>query len=133
MADYMHRRTASWMQTVAAVTPRTHQSSSLHSVRCKGTAAAPSSCSSVLGCWLHDTFYVQPVPTLAPFTASPLISPQVVCQGTVANDVRIRVQSFTCLHEIAANYYNRLPPYMQVRVPTVCVHSSGRKLHRRHA
>ena len=40
---------------------------------------------------------------------------QVVCQGTVANDLRIRVQSFTCLHEIAANYYNRLPPYMQVR------------------
>lgn len=39
---------------------------------------------------------------------------QVVCQGTVAADVRIRVQSFTCLHEIAANYYNRLPPYMQV-------------------
>ncbi|KIZ03724.1 Importin subunit beta-1 [Monoraphidium neglectum] len=38
---------------------------------------------------------------------------QVVCQGTVASDVRIRVQSFACLHEIAANYYARLPPYMQ--------------------
>jgi hypothetical protein len=38
-----------------------------------------------------------------------------VCQGTVASDPRIRVQSFTCLHEIAANYYGQLPPYMQVR------------------
>jgi importin subunit beta-1 len=38
---------------------------------------------------------------------------QVVCQGTVAADARIRVQSFTCLHEIAANYYGRLAPYMQ--------------------
>lgn len=38
---------------------------------------------------------------------------QVVCQGAVASDARIRVQSFTCLHEIAANYYGRLPPYMQ--------------------
>ncbi|GBF94393.1 importin subunit beta-like [Raphidocelis subcapitata] len=38
---------------------------------------------------------------------------QVVCQGTVASDPRIRVQSFTCLHEIAANYYGQLPPYMQ--------------------
>jgi hypothetical protein len=36
-----------------------------------------------------------------------------VCQGTVASDERIRVQSFTCLHEIAANYYGKLPPYMQ--------------------
>ena len=38
---------------------------------------------------------------------------QVVCQGAVAADARIRVQSFACLHEIAANYYARLPPYMQ--------------------
>lgn len=43
---------------------------------------------------------------------APAPPPQVVCQGTVASDERIRIQSFTCLHEIAANYYSRLPPYM---------------------
>jgi len=37
---------------------------------------------------------------------------QMVCQGTVANDSRIRIASFTCLHEIAANYYSKMPPYM---------------------
>jgi importin subunit beta-1 len=37
---------------------------------------------------------------------------QMVCQGTSARDERIRIASFTCLHEIAANYYAKLPPYM---------------------
>eukprot|EP00879_Flechtneria_rotunda_P012371 GHRR01012918.1.p1 GENE.GHRR01012918.1~~GHRR01012918.1.p1 ORF type:complete len:702 (+),score=217.59 GHRR01012918.1:232-2106(+) len=37
---------------------------------------------------------------------------QMVCQGTTANDERIRKYSFTCLHEIAANYYGKLPAYM---------------------
>lgn len=36
----------------------------------------------------------------------------MVCQGTGAPDERIRIASFTCLHEIAANYYSKLPPYM---------------------
>jgi importin subunit beta-1 len=36
----------------------------------------------------------------------------MVCQGTVATDSRIRIASFTCLHEIAANYYSKMPPYM---------------------
>jgi importin subunit beta-1 len=36
----------------------------------------------------------------------------MVCQGTSARDERIRIASFTCLHEIAANYYSKLPPYM---------------------
>lgn len=42
-------------------------------------------------------------------TALPL---QMVCQGTTARDERIRIASFTCLHEIAANYYAKLPAYM---------------------
>jgi importin subunit beta-1 len=37
---------------------------------------------------------------------------QVVCQGTQAPDIRIRTASFECLHEIAAIYYSKLPPYM---------------------
>lgn len=37
---------------------------------------------------------------------------QMVCQGTGAADERIRISSFTCLHEIAANYYSKLPAYM---------------------
>ncbi|KAF8069441.1 KPNB1 [Scenedesmus sp. PABB004] len=37
---------------------------------------------------------------------------QMVCQGTSARDERIRIASFTCLHEIATNYYATLPPYM---------------------
>lgn len=38
---------------------------------------------------------------------------QVVCQGTIAPDPRIRQLSFQCLHEIAANYYPKLYEYMQ--------------------
>jgi hypothetical protein len=37
---------------------------------------------------------------------------QMVCQATTAPDVRIRVAAFSCLHEIAANYYSKLPAYM---------------------
>lgn len=37
---------------------------------------------------------------------------QMVCEGTGAPDERIRIASFTCLHEIAANYYAKLPAYM---------------------
>jgi importin subunit beta-1 len=37
---------------------------------------------------------------------------QVVCQATVAADPRLRHAAFSCLHEIAANYYGHLPPYM---------------------
>jgi importin subunit beta-1 len=37
---------------------------------------------------------------------------QVVCQATVAADSRVRHAAFSCLHEIAANYYGHLPPYM---------------------
>lgn len=36
----------------------------------------------------------------------------MVCQATTAPDVRIRVAAFSCLHEIAANYYAKLPAYM---------------------
>lgn len=38
---------------------------------------------------------------------------QVVCQGTLSPDQRIRYASFECLHEIAALYYSKLPAYMQ--------------------
>lgn len=38
---------------------------------------------------------------------------QMVCQATTAGEERIRVAAFTCLHEIAAHYYEKLPPYMQ--------------------
>lgn len=37
---------------------------------------------------------------------------QVVCQGTVSSEIRIRTASFECLHEIAAMYYSKLPAYM---------------------
>ncbi len=37
---------------------------------------------------------------------------QVVCQGTQAGELRIRVASFECLHEIAGLYYAKLVPYM---------------------
>jgi importin subunit beta-1 len=37
---------------------------------------------------------------------------QMVCQGTTTPDVKIRLASFECLHEIAARYYDRLPQYM---------------------
>lgn len=36
----------------------------------------------------------------------------MVCQATTAQDVRIRIGAFSCLHEIAAGYYGKLPPYM---------------------
>jgi importin subunit beta-1 len=36
----------------------------------------------------------------------------MVCQATTAQDVRIRIGAFSCLHEIAAGYYAKLPPYM---------------------
>jgi importin subunit beta-1 len=36
----------------------------------------------------------------------------MVCEGTAARDERIRIASFSCLHEIAANYYPRLPEYI---------------------
>ena len=36
----------------------------------------------------------------------------MVCQGTSAPDQRIRLASFTCLHEIAQAYYSKLPSYM---------------------
>jgi importin subunit beta-1 len=36
----------------------------------------------------------------------------MVCQGTIAPDERIRIASFNCLHEIAANYYLKLPAYI---------------------
>ena len=39
-------------------------------------------------------------------------APQVVCQGTQAQEIRIRVASFECLHEIASMYYGKLVPYM---------------------
>lgn len=42
--------------------------------------------------------------------ALPLL--QMVCQATTAQDVRIRIGAFSCLHEIAAGYYGKLPPYM---------------------
>jgi hypothetical protein len=38
---------------------------------------------------------------------------QMVCQGTVAPNAKIRVESFYCLHEIGAGYYRHLPAYMQ--------------------
>lgn len=37
---------------------------------------------------------------------------QMVCQATTANDERIRIAAFSCLHEIAANYYAKLPAYI---------------------
>lgn len=37
---------------------------------------------------------------------------QVVCQGTQSSEIRIRTASFECLHEIAAIYYSKLPPYI---------------------
>lgn len=36
----------------------------------------------------------------------------MVCQATTADDERIRIAAFSCLHEIAANYYSKLPAYM---------------------
>lgn len=50
-------------------------------------------------------------PCWSPESKTPTCS-QVVCQGTQAQDIRIRTASFECLHEIAAIYYSKLPPYM---------------------
>jgi hypothetical protein len=36
----------------------------------------------------------------------------MVCQATTAGDERIRIAAFSCLHEIAANYYAKLPAYI---------------------
>jgi importin subunit beta-1 len=36
----------------------------------------------------------------------------MVCEATSAPDERIRIGAFSCLHEIAANYYGKLPAYM---------------------
>lgn len=36
----------------------------------------------------------------------------MVCEATTAQDERIRIAAFSCLHEIAANYYAKLPTYM---------------------
>lgn len=38
---------------------------------------------------------------------------QVVCEGTVSPQSRVRQASLECLVKIAANYYEKLPPYMQ--------------------
>jgi len=38
---------------------------------------------------------------------------QIICEGTVAQDARVREASFECLVKIAANYYEKLPAYMQ--------------------
>ena len=38
---------------------------------------------------------------------------QIICEGTVAHDARVREASFECLVKIAANYYEKLPGYMQ--------------------
>ncbi|KAK9837148.1 hypothetical protein WJX81_006220 [Elliptochloris bilobata] len=38
---------------------------------------------------------------------------QVICEGTIAPDARVRETAFECLVKIAANYYEKLPAYMQ--------------------
>jgi len=38
---------------------------------------------------------------------------QVICEGTMAPDAKVRETSFECLVKIAANYYEKLPAYMQ--------------------
>ncbi|EIE27283.1 ARM repeat-containing protein [Coccomyxa subellipsoidea C-169] len=38
---------------------------------------------------------------------------QVICEGTIAADAKVREASFECLVKIAANYYEKLPAYMQ--------------------
>ena len=37
---------------------------------------------------------------------------QVVCEGTIANNPRVREASFECLAGIAALHYSKLAPYM---------------------
>lgn len=38
---------------------------------------------------------------------------QVICEGTIAAEVRVREASFECLVKIAAHHYSKLPAYMQ--------------------
>lgn len=40
---------------------------------------------------------------------------QMICEGTIAADPRVREASFECLVKIAAHYYAKLPNYMRVR------------------
>ena len=37
---------------------------------------------------------------------------QVICEGTIASDAKVREASMECLVKIAANYYEKLPQYM---------------------
>ena len=37
---------------------------------------------------------------------------QVICEGTICSDSRVRVASFECLVKIASDYYEVLPAYM---------------------
>ena len=39
---------------------------------------------------------------------------QMICEGTIASDPKVREASFECLVKIAAHYYAKLPAYMQV-------------------
>ena len=39
---------------------------------------------------------------------------QVICEGTIATDEKVREASFECLVKIAAHHYAKLPAYMQV-------------------
>lgn len=39
---------------------------------------------------------------------------QMICEGTIAPDAKVREASFECLVKIAAHYYAKLPAYMQV-------------------
>lgn len=55
----------------------------------------------------------KPFPACLPFASCRLFVLQMVCQATTAPDERIRIAAFSCLHEIAANYYSKLPAYMQ--------------------
>lgn len=38
---------------------------------------------------------------------------QMICEGTIAPDSKVREASFECLVKIAAHYYAKLPAYMQ--------------------
>lgn len=40
---------------------------------------------------------------------------QMICEGTIAPDPKVREASFECLVKIAAHYYSKLPAYMQAR------------------
>ena len=39
---------------------------------------------------------------------------QVICEGTIATNEKVREASFECLVKIAAHHYAKLPAYMQV-------------------